>query len=418
MTLSLRPLFAAAALVAAPVTSALAAAEASPYYFGINQAFNADTNVFRVRSGEPAPRDLYSSTGLLGGIDQPLGRLRFGGKVAVNANRFKNNKQLNNTDHDSSAFLNWSSVERLSGEVQAYDRQSLNRYDLSTAEGTQTARDLLRVTGATARARVGLVTLWTLEGGYSYEQSEHSLDSLSNRDVRTGAANLGLRLSPSDLWSVRLGVRRTDGKYPRFANTTAGRVTDDFTRDDVDLSLTYVPTSNSALDARISTTREEHSVQSQRDSRYVTGLIGYDWTLTGKTRMRFQFARDTGAGRSDSDLALLTESSDTQVRNALLVKAIWDATSKISVNASVNHSRRKLDNAFTLSDGTTSATTATTARDRLTNVGLGVTYQALRGLLFGCRLAHEERSVQGQNVDTTYPYDVTTGMCNLQWTLR
>lgn len=415
MTLSLRPLFAAAALVAAPVTSALAAAEASPYYFGINQAFTADTNVFRVRSGEPAPRDLYSSTGLLGGIDQPLGRLRFGGKVAANANRFKNNKQLNNTDHDASAFLNWSSIERLSGEVQVYDRKSLNRYDLSTDEGTQTGRDLLHVTGATTRARVGLVTLVTLEGGYSYEQSEHSLTSLSNRDVRTGAANVGLRLSPSDLWSLRLGVRRTDGRYPRFATTSAGAVTvDDFTRDDVDLSATYTPTSNSTLDARISTTREDHSVQSQRDSRYVTGLIGYDWTLTGKTRMRFQFARDTGAGRADSDLSLLTESSDTQVRNALLVKAVWDATSKISVNASVNHSRRKLDNAFS----SASTTTVTTAHDRLTNVGLGVNYQAMRGLLFGCRLSHEERSVQGQDVSSTYPYDVTTGTCNLQWTLR
>jgi len=412
----LLPMAAAALLATLPGWSA---AETSPYYVGISQGFTADTNVFRVPDSFGKSRDLISSTGLLAGIDQPFSRMRLGAKASVNWNNFVNNKQLNNTSHDVLATLEGSTIERISGDVMLYDRANLNRYDLSAAEGASTAKDVLHVTGGALRGRVGLVTMWTLEGGYSYEQATHSLDTFSNRDVRQGAVNAGIRFAPSDLWSVRLGVRRTDGKYPRFLSSSGATVGDDFTRDDVDLSFTWVPTGNSKFDARLSNTKEEHSVQEQRDSRGWTGLVGYDWTLTGKTRMRFQFARDSGAGRSDSDLGLLTESSDTQVRDSLLWKTTWDATSKISVNSALGYSRRKLDNAFSITGGGVTATDASTARDRLTTVGLNASYEALRNLRIGCGVYYERRTVEGDNnVNTTYPYDVTTGMCNVALTLR
>ena len=402
-------------LVAALLASlpAFAESETSPYYFGVNQAVTGDWNVFRVPDGQPRPRDIISSPGLLAGIDQPFGRMRLNASAAANANRFKNNKQLNNSDHDTRLQLDWSSIERLSGDVLLYDRRSLNRGDLSTDEVTQ-AKDMLRVTGGAVRARVGLVTLWSFDGGYSYEQAEHSLADLNKRDVRQGAVNAGVRVSPSDLWSVRLGVRRTDGKYPNFVGPT-GRTGDKFTRDDIDLSLNWKPTGNSKFDGRISSTREDHSIQGQRDSRYLTGLIGYDWILTGKTRLRMQASRDSGVGRSDADLGIQTESSDTQVRNSLALRGTWDATSKISVNAGVNYSRRKLDNAFT-EEGI--GTSAQTARDRTLITNLSVSYQAMRGLKLGCRVSHEDRSVKGDNVSTTYPYETTVGTCNLEWLFR
>jgi len=412
----LLPLAAAALLASTPGWSA---AETSPWYVGISQGFTADTNVFRVPDSFGKSRDLISSTGLLAGVDQPFSRMRLGAKAAVNWNNFVNNKQLNNTSHDVLATLEGSTIERLSGDVMLYDRANLNRYDLSSAEGASTEKDVLHVTGGALRARVGLVTTWTLEGGYSFEQSTHSLDQFTNRDVRQGAVNLGVRFAPSDLWSVRLGVRRTDGTYPRFISGSTGTVGDDFTRDDVDLSFTWVPTGNSRFDARLSNTKESHSVQEQRDSHGWTGLLGYDWTLTGKTRMRFQVARDSGAGRSDSDLGLITESSDTQVRDSLLWKTTWDATSKISVNSALGYSRRKLDNAFSQTGGGGTLTQTSTARDRLTTVGLNASYEALRNLRFVCGVYYERRTVDGDdNAGTTYPYDVTTGMCNVALTLR
>lgn len=397
---------------------ALSAAETSPYYFGVNQAVTGDTNVFRRADGQPRARDLISSTGLLAGIDQPFGRSRLVLNLQANMNRFKNAKQLNNNDYDTRLQFDWATIERISGDVVAYDRRNLNRYDLSTAEGTlSTERDLLRVTGAALRARIGLVTRWTFETGYAYEEASHSLDSLSNRDVRQGSLNAGVRYAPSDLWSVRLGARKTEGEYPHFL--VAGvQQADEFDRDDVDLSLAWAPSGNSKLDARISSTRESHSLQGQRDSNYVTGLLGYDWTITGKTKLRLQLARDTNAGRSDSDLALVTESSDTQVRDSLQLKATWDATAKISVKAGLNYSQRKLDNAFTLSANGQTITGASTARDKTTGISLGATYRPLRGLLVGCQMGHEQRSVDGQNVNTTYPFEVTTGTCNLQWAFR
>ena len=410
---------AAAAVAAVAATPARAASEVSPYYLGITQGFTADTNVFRAAKDEPNSRDLISATGLTAGIDQPFGRMRLGAKANVAWNNFVNNKQLNNTSHDVVATLEGSTIGRLSGDVTVYDRSNLNRYDLSTDEGRSTGKDMLHVTGATLRARVGVVTQLSFDGGFSYEESDHSLEEFANRDVRQGALNLGLRFAPSDLWSVRLGARRTEGEYPKFIPTGTPPQRDEFTRDDIDLMLTWVPTANSAVDARISRTKEDHSVQGQRDASFLTGLVGYDWTLTGKTRMRFQYARDSSAGRSDSDLALITESSDTQVRNAFLWRTTWDATSKIRVAAGVGYSRRTLDNAFTLASEGGSASQLSTAKDRLTNVSLSASWQALRNLRFACGLAYENRTVEsGQDSDTTYPYDVTTGNCNLSLTLR
>ena len=214
---------------------------------------------------------------------------------------------------------------------------------------------------------------------------------------------------------MRLGVRRTDGKYPNFRGPDGETIEDEFTRDDIDLSVNWKPTGNSKFDGRVSSTREDHNIQGQRDSRYFTGLIGYDWILTGKTRLRVQAARDSGAGRSDFDGGIITESSDTQVRNSFALRGTWDATSKISVNAGVNYSRRKLDNAFTSVDGIASPQTA---RDRTLITNLSVSYQAMRGLKLGCRVSHEDRNVKGDNVSTTYPYETTVGTCNLEWLFR
>lgn len=412
---------AAATFAALGPAAAFAAAESElgPYYFGLTQGFTGDTNVFRAPKDQGNAKDLISSTGLVAGIDQPIGRLRLGAKASVNWNNFLKQKQLNNTSHDVLATIEGSTIERLSGDFTVYDRSNLNRYDLSTAEGTSTAKDVLHVTGATLRGRLGVVTMWTIDGGFSYEESDHSLEAFQNRDVRQGAGNVGIRFAPSDLWSVRLGGRRTEGEYPNFIPSATQTSKDEFTRDDLDLMFTWVPTANSAIDARISRTKEEHTLQGARDASFVTGLLGYDWTLTGKTRMRFQYARDSSAGRADSGLALVTESSDTQVRNAFLWRTTWDATSKVRVNAGLGYSRRTLDNAFTLSSTGGSASQVTTAKDRLTNVSLSASWQAMRNLRLACGLAYEKRTVDGgQDVDTTYPYDVTTGNCNLALTLR
>ena len=60
----------ASAQTTAPAT---ASSDPNPYYLGVSQALTHDTNVTRSPQG---PSDNYSSTSLLGGFDQPIGRQR------------------------------------------------------------------------------------------------------------------------------------------------------------------------------------------------------------------------------------------------------------------------------------------------------------------------------------------------------
>ena len=72
--------FATSAQTAAP--SGSTASDPNPYYLGVSQALTYDTNATRSPSG---PSDLYSSTSLLGGFDQPIGRQRIFGNAIVAA---------------------------------------------------------------------------------------------------------------------------------------------------------------------------------------------------------------------------------------------------------------------------------------------------------------------------------------------
>ena len=394
--------------------------EPSPYWIGVSQSFTHDSNVFRSESGTPKESDWISSTGVLAGLDQPLGRGLLSASLSANHNKYKNLEQLDNTDHNASVKLDWASIERLSGDVRAYHRRSLQQYEQQATFGGAAARAESTVRGGAAQVRLGVVTRWTLEGGAAYDESEHEAP-FDNRDLRQSSANVGVRFRPSDLFSWRLGVRHTEGKYPRFIDPgTLQAIGDEFDRDDVDLTTTWTPTSNSSLSARVAYTREDHSALSQRSAKFWSGLLAYDWQLTGKTSLRFSLSHDSNAGSADIDYGLISDqSNDTQRRTTAQASARWDATSKISVNTSLSYSRRKIDDAFFLTfEGQPPSPQFATGKDRTIVATLGARYQFSRGLGFACSVSHEKRSVTGDTSGVSYPYDFNVGSCNVQFVLR
>lgn len=412
---------AAAACLAFTTLGASAQDEPSPYWIGVSQSFTYDSNVFRSESGTPESSDWISSTGLLAGLDQPLGRGMLSASLSANHNKYKNNEQFDNTDHNANVKLDWASIERLSGDVRAYHRRSLQQYERQTAtDGASAARAEATVRGGAAQVRVGVVTRWTLEGGAAYDESENE-EPFSNRDLRQSSANVGVRFRPSDLFSWRLGARHSEGKYPRFIDPgTLVVVGDEFKRDDVDLTTTWTPTSNSSLSARVAYTREDHTALSQRSAKFWSGLLSYDWRLTGKTSMRFSLTHDSNAGSADIDYGLFSDqSNDTQRRTTAQGSVRWEATSKILVYSSLSHSRRKIDDAFFLTfQGGQPSPQFATGKDRTTTATLGAKYQFNRALGFACSISHEKRSVTGETSGVSYPYDFNTGTCNVQLVLR
>jgi hypothetical protein len=378
---------------------------ASPWMIGIRQEFTREDNLFRAPEGGLVVSDNISSTGLTLGVDQPFGRQRFSANVRANTNRYDNNEQLNNTDYSAAARLDWETVERVSGEVSVDTQQSL--YRESVGGTISTVRNQLRQSGVALQARVGIVTLWSFEGGVAASENNYIGATVDNRDVRQRSANVGLRWRPSDRLSTRLGVRHSRGTYPNF-----GTQEDEFKRNDIDLSGSLTPSGASRLDARLSATRERHTFQLDRDSEGWTGALGWNWRATGKLNLHLNLTRDSSVGRTGFDSSLITaDSSDARESQAATLAISWDATAKIQVTPTFGFVRRELDSGFSAGGGSLTAT------DRTTRVGIDVRYQPITAVELACGIQREERR-SSSGSPLTSPYTANVASCSAQLAMR
>jgi hypothetical protein len=107
-----------------------AGAQSSPYYLGISQAVNVDSNMLRAANGATlsdgfSRSDTVYSTALQAGLDQPIGRQRVYGSLALRSTRYQHNDTFNNEGYNANVGLNWETVERLSGTLSASANRSL-----------------------------------------------------------------------------------------------------------------------------------------------------------------------------------------------------------------------------------------------------------------------------------------------------
>ncbi|RQP26324.1 porin family protein [Piscinibacter terrae] len=402
----LNPLALAAGLVFAQV--AVAEDGGSPWYIGASQAFNHDNNVFRRAYGGTLPvvSDTTSSTGLLGGIDQPFGRQRFYANGTAAMNRHKNQDQLDNTSYGLNLGLDWSSIERLSGSVTFGARQSLANYGDVNATST-TEKNLQKSRDVAATVRYGVESSLGIEGGVNHNAIDYSLaDDL--RTVRQNGANVGVRWGGGRALSVLVGVRTSQAKYPTVATSATTFDSDTVDRRDIDATVTYAPTGLSVLTATLRGTHETHSLAGRQNFSGFTGAVTWDYHLTGKINLRAALNRDTGTATTFlqytpiviTPVGPVLGSPETlridanRLSTTAMLDAGYEVTSKIGLTANL----RRL-----------SSSTGSSGDDTLTAYGFGVSYQPTRTLKLGCSTNRETRS--GVYSDNTYG-------CNAQLTFQ
>src|SRR5687768_12256267 len=112
--------FSTACLVLAGM-SAGALAQVSPYYIGGSIAYGHLSNALGQADDAPLPpgyesrSDNVTSVGLLGGVDQTIGRQRVFGDLTLRDNRYERNKLLNHRNYSVTAGIDWQTIERISG---------------------------------------------------------------------------------------------------------------------------------------------------------------------------------------------------------------------------------------------------------------------------------------------------------------
>lgn len=386
----------------------VAKAQNSPYYLGLSQSFTHESNVYRVPDDRgPGLRgpvsDTISTTSLLGGVDQTIGRQRVYGNATLSRNSFRDESTLDNNSYSLGVGLDWQTIERISGTVSLDMSRALSRYDyLGFDQNLLQADNQVKNLNFGSVVRVGVVTRLTAEAGYYHRRVDYSAPLYQFRDYRQNSVTAGLRYKFSDGLDAGAALRYTKGTYPHVpvSGGNPPQLAEDKTdRRDLDLTANWTPTGASIVRARVSLTSTDHSLGNASDFSGVTGSLTWDWRPTGKLRFVTSVSRDTG-----EDAGFLSTGSFDQllstsrISTALQTRATYELTSKIALDGQLRVVRRDIENER-LQNG---VPVRTAGSDRVNYYSLGARWAATRVFSFGCSVSRESRS---GDRSVSYSYD-------------
>lgn len=418
-----RPVAAAIAIALATLCTA-ASAQQSPYYIGASQTFGHDSNIFRLPDDLAESSGTISTTSVLAGLDQPIGRQRVYASGSLGYSKYNAQPQLDGPRYDLVAGIDWETVARLSGTAELSVGRRLGSFGDRTVPAGRgennedyTRFRLLGRLGEWQRSRtwleaelvrdsveneVRLLTPTDLSGGVRPDKFEGY-----DREDSYTALSLGARYRWSGALVLGAGVRTEDRKIEvqnRYVEPSSRQTTDDDSkRNDFDVTASFDPGGAHKLRGRISYGKTEYENASSLDRSGFTGALQWEWRPTGKLDMTTRLNYDTEDREAGSTLASNREGN--QLTTTLDWQARYAATAKIGATLSFRYSNRDFegDGGFT---------------DRDTTLGLGLTYTPLRSTTLGCNLSTDRRNSTAENDAFRNSYDATMASCYVQLLLQ
>ncbi|MES3012817.1 MAG: hypothetical protein V4750_03685 [Pseudomonadota bacterium] len=408
----LRPLLAA---LAATASCSAWAEDPSPWSIGVTQSLTRDSNVYRLNNGlEPLDGkgrgDTYSSTGLIGGLDQSIGRQHFYGTANVRYNKYLDHDDLSNTSYGLNAGWDWTSIWNLSGGVNVSANQSLAQLDgNSSVQQTQGAgRNLVKTDQIGANIGWGGTGLLSVQGAWTHSRVRYSLPSQFASESSGDSGSLGTYYNISPDLTAGVAFRLTRTEQPQAVQSTSeGR--------NVDLSLNWRHSVQTGVNARLSWTHQTNAGGGNQDFDGLTGSLAATWAPTAKLGFSVAYNRDAGtngtffnvpasSGPSGSMPATTVLIQNSQVANSLSLGATYAATAKIGVTAGYTYRSAKVGDFAN-----------NTYDDTLQSASLGASWAITRAWQLGCNLSHEKRDT-GATLGVAYTANVIG--CSAQFTLR
>ena len=230
-----------------------------------------------------------STTTLGASLDQPIGRQRVKAEADLQINRFRRQSDLDNNSPTLKAEWDWQAGDHWQGELGGSHVKSLYRYNLNDST-VVLGRNVQTENQQFFRARLGVVTAWTVESEWSGYQRSYTADQYRSQDLRRNAISAGMRYQPQPDLSARFNLRHTDGRYPHYSSTQGA---DDYTRWDVETLLTLRMSAASQVDVRVAHTNETHSLPTATGGPHWTGSAGWQWQPTGKLNFSTRVLRDS-----------------------------------------------------------------------------------------------------------------------------
>jgi hypothetical protein len=406
-----------------------AAAQVSPWYVGGALSLTHDDNLLRLGETQTAlpgqsRSDTVTSASLTAGLDQPFGRQRVQASLALRDNRFARNDRYNNQSYSGSASLDWSTVNRISGQVGIGRSRALSTFNADVI-GLLAQRNFETSEGFNASVSVGLVTAWSLELSAGHRRVRNSIDvaSVQAQNLDQDNAAVGVAWRPGAALETTLAVREVRGRFPTFRQVAGSFEDDAFTQRGVDFGARWQASGSSLLDARIGTGQTQYLRGGDRDFDSISGSLGWNWRATGKLSLSTRLAREKGQDNYPTFVRVAlgfflvdapAVQSDLRTIDTLRTQLDWAATAKMAVSSSVQLTRRDVaSRTRTVFDGVLRGEAVGT--DETTIMTLGARWAPYRWSLLGCDLRHETRRASG---------NVTSGLkgtslgCYAQVTMR
>ena len=364
-----------------------------PWYVGLYQDIGYQSNVLKSSGAESD--DITSTTALRGGLNLNFGRQRAFANAALTHTRYNDLKARNNNGYSLDAGLDWSTIERLSGNVLMSATRGQSDFNPGGIVPV-TISNIERSEDLSAKVRLGVVTMVGFEATGGYRRVNFSAPEYASREYTQDRGSFGVTYRPSGILSLGAGIAGDRTRYgaPAFAQPVADRSE----RRELYLTATWVPSGASTLNGRVAGTKIEYNRATAADFDGQTGYVNWAWKPTGLLGINTTLSRESGQesgflrtaptlrlGAQGFELVDNAASDFSQITNTLAVNAVYELTGKINLDAGLAYARRNLVDGFTGAGGS----------DNTTTLSLGGRWAATRTISAGCRASHGTRSSRG-----------------------
>jgi hypothetical protein len=407
-------------------------AEQGPYYIGFQQTFGYDSNIFRLPDRtqvgsvvlEPQSSGLISTTLLLAGIDQPIGRQRLYGDLSAGYTSYGSQSQLDNPTYRLVAGLDWDTLEKFSGNFELQSGRRLGGFgdrNIPTGQGDNDERydraALVARLGDRERSRA-----W-LEADVVWDRLRNDVDYLTPVPVTTTpplretdgyerkdeSVALGFGVRYRWLGSTIVGVGlRTESRDLEVARRLTNPVETvpsslESRRNDIDLFVDHRIGDLHDLRARLSYGNRDYDSATVADFDKWSGDLVWRWRPTAKVNSRLRLLYDTEDRAQGASSA--ADSGGNQQTTALEWTLDYAITGKVSAQLAASYYQRDhgVVNPFTDNDR---------------SVTLAMRWQVLRSTALGCSVGTARRSSTLDAALGRNAYDATLANCYVQAVLR
>lgn len=360
----------------------------------VRAAYGYDSNLFRLQNDEAADAVLggrsraESHHTLAAGMDATfrINRQAVLAHAEYNRTWFNRYSRLNHDGRDAYLKWDWLLGSVVSGNVGVAETLAQASY----AHVRQPVSNLIRTRRYFAHAAVGLDDPWLVKFGAERIDRNHEASLLDEQDATVDAVSAGVQLRSRKGSTLELISERRDGRYPNRQAVGPRPIANDYVQSDNGVAVVWLPAGNTKLSARLNYTERSHEEVPQRDFSGLTGFLGADWRVTGKTTLSASAHREIGAIENDTATYTLNE--------GVVLGADWKSTDKLAFNARFRHDEIAYagDPGFVLA-------WSPSREDRLTTMQAGAEYSVSENVTLGAAL---KRGVRDSSEDlASYAYN-------------